>query len=128
VTESSEGESVGYRQPPKGTRWNTGQSGNQRRTKAKPKPAESSLAVIERLLFEPVEVVKNGEPTRMSSAVAIINQLMQKSFSGEKRAARVLQKYAAFANRDGATQLEIVFIDNEYTAALSASGHGDNNV
>ncbi len=126
MTDPSENDSVGYRRPPKRTRWKTGQSGNPRSTKAMPKLAESSLAVIERLLFEPVRVMKNGEPAKMSAAAAIINQLMQKSFSGDRKATRVLQKYEEFANRNSVAQFQIVFVETDYSLALSATRNNDN--
>jgi hypothetical protein len=122
----SDGYKVGYGHPPLETRWKKGQSGYSRKAKAKPQPTETTLAVIDQLLVGPVQIVMNGETKKMSALEAILFQLLQKSLSGDKKAQRALREYEEFANRNQAAQFEIVFVDNEYTKALSARREGDN--
>jgi hypothetical protein len=92
-----------------------------RRPKAQIKQIESPLEVIERLLHKPVDTVKDGQPTKMSALEAIVLQLLQKSLAGDKRADRALQRFSDFADRNTVTELELVFVDNDYTRAFAAS-------
>jgi hypothetical protein len=58
----------------------------------------------------------------MSTLEAIVHQLLQKSLSGNKTANRALLEFQDFARRHQAGgQAEIVYVDNDYTRALSAS-------
>ncbi|QIG98090.1 DUF5681 domain-containing protein [Bradyrhizobium sp. 6(2017)] len=111
---------VGYRRPPKSKRWKGGQSGNPR-NRTKPKPVETPLTVVERLLLSPVDTKKDGHPTKMPMLEAIIYQLLKKSLNGDKKADRTLQKFKEFAERNSVAKFEIVFVDNEYTQAFAAS-------
>jgi ribosomal protein L31E len=126
MTGPSDGDAVGYGRPPKNTRWKRGQSGNPR--KVRPKQDENMVSLIDRLLVASVNIVKNGVPTRMSAMNAIIHQLLQKSLSGNKKAERALREFEAFASRNMTKQLEIVFVDNEYTTAFAAAQPEDKSV
>ncbi|MCK1474146.1 hypothetical protein IVB27_04795 [Bradyrhizobium sp. 197] len=92
-----------------------------RRPKARTKQIDSPLEVIERLLHKPVDTVKDGQPTKMSALEAIVFQLLQKSLAGDKRADRALQKFTDFADRNSVSELQLVFVDNDYTRAFAAS-------
>jgi hypothetical protein len=94
---------------------------SERRPKVRIKQIESPLEVIERLLHKPVDTVKDGRPTKMSALEAIVLQLLQKSLAGDKRADRVLQRFSDFADRNTVAELELVFVDNDYTRAFAAS-------
>lgn len=109
---------TGYGNPPKKYRWKKGQSGNSRRQRAK--PSESTVAVIDRLLGAPVQITINGETEAVPALEAIIFQLLQKEMSGNQQAARTLLKYREFASRSTKKKLEITFVDNSYTNALSS--------
>jgi Family of unknown function (DUF5681) len=126
MTSPSDGDAVGYASPPQNTRWKKGQSGNPRNIR--PKPEETTIALIDRLLVAPIKIVKNGVPTRMPALNAIMHQLLQKALSGNKKAARALREFEAFASRNMTRRLEIVFVDNEYTTAFSASELEDKGV
>jgi hypothetical protein len=94
---------------------------------AKANTGEAPPAFIERELLRKVDAVKDGKPTKMTAMAAVLYQLLQKSLSGDKKADRVLQIYHEFANRSNAqtVQLEIEFVDNEYTMALAAAQEDD---
>jgi Family of unknown function (DUF5681) len=113
---------VGYGRPPLETRWRKGQSSNHPRQR--PKPPESLVATIDRLLRTPLQITVNGETKRLSALEAIIMQLVQKSMSGNRRASRVLLKYQEFANRNTEKTLELTFADNDYTRAFSGQRTG----
>jgi hypothetical protein len=109
---------VGYGRPPWETRWKKGQSGDARRWK--PKPSESTVAIIDRLLLAPVKIVLNGEPRKVSALEAIVFQLLQKAMSGKGRAYRALLKYQEFASLNLEKRLELTFVDSEYTRAFAS--------
>jgi Family of unknown function (DUF5681) len=126
MTDPSDGDAVGYGHPPKKSRWKKGQSGNPRNIR--PKRAESTVTLIDRLLVAPVKIVKNGVPTTMPALNAIMYQLLQKSMLGNKKAERALREFEAFASRNMTKRFEIIFVDNEYTAAFSTSQPEDRSV
>jgi hypothetical protein len=126
MTDTSDEDLVGYGRPPKASRWKKGQSGN--RPNVRPKKEENTVALVDRLLVAPVQIVKNGVPTKMPALNAIMYQLLQKSLSGNNKAQRALREFQAFASRNTTKRPAIVFVDNDYTAAFSASQPEDKNV
>jgi len=111
-------DAVGYGRPPKASRWKKGQSGNPRRRRRQPS-SECALAMIDRLLIAPITLKINGESERLPTIKAILLQLTQKELAGDARAARVLLKYSDFAAQHSKRQFEVVYVDSEYTQALS---------
>lgn len=108
---------IGYGRPPKAHQWKKGQSGNPKRRR--PKALESALALIDRLLVAPIPITLNGETTSVPAIEAIVLQLMQQEMAGNVRAARTLLKYREFAYQNGDRRLELIFIESDYTKALS---------
>jgi hypothetical protein len=98
---------------------------NSRNGRARAKPTESQLSVIERLLRAPVVVTRDGQSEKMSTLQAIMFQLLQKALAGDGKAERVSQKFEEFARRNSIAELELVFVDNDYTTAFSATGEPD---
>jgi Family of unknown function (DUF5681) len=109
---------VGYGRPPQAHQWKKGQSGNPRRRKRK--APESTVAMIDRLLAAPVPITVNGEIMSVPAIEAIVLQLMQKEMAGSAPAARALLKYREFANQNGEKRLQVIFVESDYTKALSA--------
>jgi hypothetical protein len=109
---------TGYGSPPKQHRWKKGQSGNPRRQRVK--PPESTVAMIDRLLAAPVHITINREAKKVTALEAVVFQLLQKEMSGNQQAARTLLKYREFASRNSRKKLEVTFVDNPYTDALSS--------
>jgi hypothetical protein len=108
---------VGYGRPPQRTRWKKGQSGNPRHKKRRAR--EGTLAILDRLLMHPVQIMVNGEVQKMSALEAIITQLIQKDLSGNARAASVLRKYRQLASQSSEKKFELTFVDSDYTRALA---------
>jgi hypothetical protein len=106
---------VGYGRPPLKSRWKKGQSGNPHK---KPKPSESTVRAIDRLLLSKVKLTLNGEVRSIPALAAIISQLQQKEISGSVRASRVLLKYKEFASRHADKEMRLTFIESEYTRAV----------
>jgi len=109
---------TGYGSPPKQHRWKKGQNGNPRRQRVK--PPESTVAMIDRLLAAPVHITINREAKKVTALAPVVFQLLQKEMSGNQQAARTLLKYREFASRNSRKKLEVTFVDNPYTDALSS--------
>ena len=88
---------VGYNQPPKHTQWRKGQCGNpERKRKRSPRGV---IALIDQIWREPISIVEDGVPRRVTMLEAILSQLMLKELSGDRRAAAARLKYQAFVCR-----------------------------
>jgi hypothetical protein len=110
---------VGYRRPPVKNRWKKGQSGNPRN---KPKHLATALETIDQLLLAPVTLTLDGETKNVSALEAIVTQLQRKEISGSARASRILLKYKQFAAQHVDKRLHLIFVDTEYTRAISNLG------
>ncbi len=80
-------ERVGYSNPPKHTRFKTGQSGNPR---GRPKGALNMATVLNRTLREKVVIDANGKRKTVSKLEAAIAQLVSKAMCGDAHAIRYL--------------------------------------
>jgi len=119
VTDASNEYKVGYGRPPLQTRWKKGQSGNPRK---RPRQRQESIAeIVDRLLLAPVKLSLNGETKHVPALEAIVSQLQLKEIAGNARASRVLLKYREFANQHAERQLQVIFVDNDYSSAVSNS-------
>jgi Family of unknown function (DUF5681) len=107
---------VGYGRPPLKSRWKKGQSGNPRK---KPKRQETAVGLIDKLLLSPVKLTVNDEPQTITALGAIVLQLQLKEMSGNARASRVLLKYKEFASQHTERRVELIFVDGDYTRAIS---------
>ncbi|MBR1270311.1 hypothetical protein JQ629_22815 [Bradyrhizobium sp. AUGA SZCCT0222] len=118
MTDGADEYSVGYARPPGATRWKKGQSGNPNK-KPKAHDAPEGLAkIIDRLLNDPVKVVINGVPRKMSALEAIIQHLTQKWLSGNERALHVLLEYRDhFQHRQASRPTKVVVLEDGSNAA-----------
>jgi len=78
---------VGYRKPPRHTRFNKGQSGN---PKGRPGGAKNLSTLLSEALNEPVIVAESGGRRTISKRQAIIKQLVNQSAKGDWRATKLL--------------------------------------
>jgi hypothetical protein len=118
-------EKVGYRRPPRGTKWKKGQSGNPRK---KPRPDENVVDLIDRLLLQEVRLTLNGEMKTVPALEAIVSQLQLKEMAGSARASKILLKYRAFASQHTEKQFRLIFKDSEDTGAVAnPTGGADND-
>ena len=76
-----------YRNPPKQTRFKTGQSGN---PKGRPKGALNLATVLARTLREKVVIDENGKRKTVTKLEVAIAQLVTKATSGDSHAIRSL--------------------------------------
>ena len=82
-----EDDAVGYRRPPRASRFRPGQSGNPH---GRPRRSQTLAAIVARAFGETVEVRENGRPRRMTKLEATVKQLVNKSASGDQRAAQFI--------------------------------------
>ncbi len=80
-------ERVGYRRPPVGTRFRSGQSGNPR---GRPNGARNLSTIVAAALSERVAVNENGRRRRITKLEAAVKQLVNRAASGEARATQLL--------------------------------------
>lgn len=87
---------AGYGSPPNHTRWQKGQCGNPNRRSRKRK--QGAVALINKALRRPIDVVDNGVPRRLTVAKAIALLLLAKQMKGDQRAFNVFLRYRQFLN------------------------------
>lgn len=87
---------VGYKKPPKASRWKKGQSGNPKGRKPKEK-IEDLQIVFDQILVETVTVKMNGRTQTMTKLEAMIEQIRTKALQGEPKAIRALLKMSKSA-------------------------------
>jgi hypothetical protein len=125
MTTPHDDEKVGYRRPPRDTRWKKGQSGNSRK---KPRLEESVVDLIDRLLLQEVRLTLNGEVRTVPALEAIVSQLQLKEMAGSARASKILLKYRSFASQHTERQFQLIFKDSEDTGAVAnRTGEADND-
>lgn len=87
---------VGYRRPPRHTRFQKGRSGN---PKGRPRksiddpPGEDIATIVRRVLSEPMNVTLNGRTLRLTVEEALVRKTTAKALAGDLRAFRLLQEY-----------------------------------
>ena len=109
---------VGYKRPPKETRWKKGQSGNSARRRATRKA--SALESIEKLLLRSFEIAEKGGMRTVTALEVIVLQLWQKELAGNRRALSVRLKYEAIARENAGRGVEVELAESDYTRALVA--------
>jgi hypothetical protein len=88
---------VGYRRPPRHSRWRPGQSGN---PKGRPKGARNLRTEIQAVLGEMVQVKRGGKVIRVSAQMAALLRLLEKALNGDIRALNVFLALAQRYNDD----------------------------
>jgi hypothetical protein len=78
---------VGYRKPPRKTRFTKGQSGNPR---GRPCSAKNLKTLLNEALNETIIVTENGGRRRLTKREAILTQLVNRSATADFRAIKIL--------------------------------------
>ena len=102
---ASETYDVGYRKPPKDTRFKPGRSGN---SQGRPKGAKNFKTIIERELNRKVVIRDDRGRRSVSKLEAVSMQLVKKAIEGQDKAIQTLLK-----------------LSNEFEAALKAAAEAE---
>jgi Family of unknown function (DUF5681) len=86
---------VGYKKPPKATRFKPGQSGNPSGKSKRIAPALDPGKVLQLIDNEEIVVAVDGKRKRMPKAEIYFRQLFSKAVKGDLVAARLIAKMAA---------------------------------
>jgi hypothetical protein len=98
---------VGYRKPPRRTRFKKGQSGNPR---GRPKSARSPANLFWAVMAKSLIVTENGSRKKISMLEAILTQLANQSASGKFQATKLcleLLKYLESKQRPSLTLADL---------------------
>ncbi len=112
-------DNVGYGRPPKRTRFAKGASRNRNRRYRK--RSEGRAEMMTRLLLKPVEITVSGKTKKVTALEAILLQLRAKELADHPRATSIRLKYEEFARQNSQPRPQIVFVDSDYTRAMSAN-------
>src|SRR5208282_1121644 len=82
---------VGYRKPPKHSRFKKGQSGNPR---GKPRGTKNSATLLKQALLASVLVKQNGHQTKTTKLRVIVTRLIHQAMQGDYPSIRLLLRYA----------------------------------
>jgi hypothetical protein len=78
---------VGYKQPPRHSRFQRGQSGN---PKGRPKGSKNFATVLEKELRSKVLITENGKRKRITKAEAIAKQAVNRAANGDPKATTLI--------------------------------------
>jgi hypothetical protein len=81
---------VGYKKPPKHTRFQAGQSGN---PKGRPPGSKSLKTLIDRELGTKVTVREGGRVVKLTKRQLLVKQLIKKAVEGDHRSQQILLKF-----------------------------------
>ena len=90
---------VGYGQPPRGTQFRPGQSGNPR---GRPKGSRNFVSVMKKVLLKPVDVRHNGIHKKMPTQEAFANLLATRALAGDAKAMGLLIRLVDQVDNDPA--------------------------
>jgi len=107
--EKSSDYEVGYRRPPKETRFPKGVSGNPRGKRARAKK-QTFTRLIAGILAETVDVPIDGKTATLSMMEVIVQRLGEKAAKGSKRALRKLLDLREFVVENGDFEPRIIQI------------------
>jgi hypothetical protein len=125
MSDPPEDDEVGYGRTPKRTRFRKGENGTHNRQYRK--RSEGRVEMMTRILLKPVDITVSGERKRITALEAILLQLRAKELSDQPRASKVRLKYEDFARHNSRPRPRIVFVDSDYTQALTATAPKKND-
>ncbi len=122
-------DSVGYRRPPKHSRFQPGQSGNPR---GRPPGVKSLPDIVRKIVGQKVTITENGRTRRVPRLEAILLRAAGEASRGDPRALRLLlqlaERYGANAQSGAeheAMGAEDIAILRRYLPDFDASGDGE---
>jgi hypothetical protein len=122
MSRSSKDYEIGHGRPPKASQWKKGKSPNPG-GQSSPRPT-GILEMIDNLLLTPVKITRDGEPKRVTTLEAILEQLWSKGIAGDSRARAVYIRCQELAPQVADSTVQITFADTDYTRDFSAHDVG----
>ncbi|MGE3744470.1 MAG: DUF5681 domain-containing protein [Sphingomonadaceae bacterium] len=120
---------VGYRNPPKHSRWTKGQSGNPSGRKKGKRDLRTDLDAE---LNETVPITENGRQRRITKQQAFLKRILAKALDGDPRFSKLLADMAMrlpetedAADADPLSPEERKLFDQLFPTAQSGGGDGD---
>ena len=86
---NSDEEAVGYRNPPRHSRFKPGQSGN---PNGRPKGSKNIATIVREVLAEEISVGQRGIETKLPKREVIVRKQVEKALRGDQRAAEYVLK------------------------------------
>jgi hypothetical protein len=117
MSRSGKGYEIGRGRPPKATQWKKGKSANPG-GRSSPRPT-GLLEKIDELLLTPVKITRDGEPKRVTTLEAILEQLWSKAITGDRRARSVYLRCMELAPQVADGKVQITFADSPYTRTFT---------
>lgn len=110
-------EDVGYKRPPRHSRFRKGQSGNPS-GRRKAKPRLGLMEELDKLLGAPIKVVRNGRQESISFLAALLSKTAEAALKGDAKAWQAM--FALVAQYEQATGLETAYGTTEQEQAVLA--------
>ncbi len=107
---SSDEERVGYRKPPRATRFKKGQSGN---PLGRPKGVRNFASVIAATLSERITVTENGKRRRITKLQAGMKQLINRTATGDMKALALIMNLAQLVDNQTADAAPVEVTEND---------------
>ena len=111
----SDDDKIGYRNPPKATRFKKGQSGNPR---GRPKGSRNFKTDVKATLEQPVQLKVQGRTKTVATQQAALLRLREKALSGDGRSLDRLLELARTYNEDDLTEAAAAVVPAEDQAIL----------
>lgn len=109
---------VGFRKPPKNTRFVKGKSGN---PMGRPKGSQNATTIIDRACRERIRVTTNGKVRHLSKFEAAMLQLLNKAASGDLRATQQLLNWLTWrmnSEQGGEATISLQECDKHVTESI----------
>lgn len=96
-SEDDDGYQVGYRRPPKDSRFRKGRSGN---PSGQPGANKHSAVLMKKALLQPVLVKQDGRRRRVTKLQVVATQLVNKATQGDYQSIRLLLSYCSWLHSE----------------------------
>ena len=116
-------DAVGYKRPPKHSRFKPGRSGNPR---GRPRKTRSIEAMIKRELDQTVKITEGGRELRISKREAIIKQFVNRAIKGDPKPLQLMLAHLD-KHKDIEPFTATAADDAELLKALGATKAGEDN-
>jgi len=115
MSDASGSYEVGYKKPPKHTRFQKGHSGNPGGLRKKPDP--TVMTAVDDALAETIDLPMDGNTRSFTAKELIVAQLMAKSMKGDLRAIKRLLDLREHVEKVGDPEPTVIYISEDEAKA-----------